>query len=153
MCGHAEDVIFYLLQRIHKKHLQQREIEVVQHVYDAASHQHPDGVGMNEDGWNLGEVEELLEQRRQREPEPRVELFLREDDGFFFCFLRRHKHHLIQQFDSHAIWDTELFPEFLRVQLICRFSTNLASLGRRNSLFCSHLLPQRQNLHTKKRNG
>ena len=76
MCRHAKDVIFYLLQRIHKKHLQQREVEVVQHVYDAASHQHPDNVGMNEDGWNLGEMEELLEQRRQREPEPRVELFL-----------------------------------------------------------------------------
>ena len=84
MCGHAEDVIFYLLQRINKKHLQQREVEVVQHTYDAASHQHPDDVGVNEDGWNLGEMEELLEQRRQREPEPSIELFLREDDGSFF---------------------------------------------------------------------
>ena len=76
MRGHAEDVSFRLLQRIDEKHLQQREVEVVQQVYDAASHQHPDDVGMNEGGWNLGEMEEFLEQRRQREPEPRVELFL-----------------------------------------------------------------------------
>ena len=76
MSGHAEDVIFYLLQRIDKKHLQQRKVEVVQHVYDAASHEHPDDVGMNEGGWNLGKMEEFLKQCRQREPEPRVELFL-----------------------------------------------------------------------------
>ena len=130
MSGHAEDVSFCFLQRVDKKHLQHRKVEVVQHIYDAASHQHPDDVGMNEDGWNLGEVEELLEQRRQREPEPRVELFLREDDGFFFCFLRRHKHPPIQQFDSHVIRDTEPFPEFLRIQLIYRLSTNFASPRR-----------------------
>ena len=76
MGGHAEDVIFYLIQRVNKKHLQQREVKIVQHVDDAASHQHPDGVGMNEGRWNLGEMEEFLEQRRQRKPEPCVELFL-----------------------------------------------------------------------------
>ena len=90
MRGQAEDVSFRLLQRIDEKHLQQREVEVVQHVYDAASHQHPDDVGMNEGGWNLGEMEEFLEQRRQREPEPRVELFLGEDDSILFSFLSRH---------------------------------------------------------------
>ena len=61
MCGHAEDVSFRLLQRIHKKHLQKREVEVVQYVYDAASHQYPDDIRMNEDGWNLGEMKEFLE--------------------------------------------------------------------------------------------
>ena len=64
MRGHAEDVSFHLLQRIDKKHLQQREVEVVQHVYDAASHQDQDDIGMNEDGWNLGKMQELLKQRR-----------------------------------------------------------------------------------------
>ena len=85
---------------------------------------------MNEDGWNLGEVEELLEQRRQREPEPRVELLLREEDGFFFGFLNRHRHLLIQQFYRHAIWDAEPIPKFLHIQFVCRLFTSLASPGR-----------------------
>ena len=90
MRGQAEDVSFRLLQRIDEKHLQQREVEVVQHVDDAASHQHPDDIGMNEDEWNLGEMEEFHEQRRQGEPEPRVELFLGEDDGILFSFFSRY---------------------------------------------------------------
>ena len=72
MCGQTEDVSFRLLQQIDEEHLQHCKVEVVQHVDDAASHQHPDNIGMNEDGWNLGEVEEFHEQRWQGEPEPSI---------------------------------------------------------------------------------
>ena len=75
MSGHAKDVIFSFLQGVDKKNLQQREVKIEQHVYDATAHQHPDDVGMNEGWWNLGEMEEFLEQRRKREPKPGVELF------------------------------------------------------------------------------
>ena len=61
MSEHAEDVIFSFLQAVDKQNLQQREVEVVQYVYDAASHQYPDDIRMNEDGWNLGEMKEFLE--------------------------------------------------------------------------------------------
>ena len=88
--GQAEDVSFRLLQRIDEEHLQHCEVEVVQHVDNAASHQHPDDIGMNEDGWNLGEMEEFHEQCRQGEPEPRVELFFGEDDGILLSFLSRY---------------------------------------------------------------
>ena len=130
MSGHAEDVIFHFLQRIYKEHLQQREVEVVQHVYDAASHQHPDDVGMNEGGWNLGEMEEFLEQRRQRQPEPRVELFLCEDDGIFFSLLRRHGILPIHKVHNHAIWDAESIPELLYAQIVRRFLISVANPGR-----------------------
>ena len=90
MRGQAEDVSFRFLQLIDKEHLQHCEVEVVQHVDNAASHQHPDDIGMNEDGWNLGEMEEFHEQCRQGEPEPRVELFFGEDDGILLSFLSRY---------------------------------------------------------------
>ena len=130
MSGHAEDVSFCLLQRVDKKHLQHRKVEVVQHIYDAASHQHPDDVGMNEGRWNLGEMEKFLEQRRQREPEPRIELFLCEDDDIFFSFLRRHGILPIHKVHNHAIWDTESILELLYAQIVCRFLMSVANPGR-----------------------
>ena len=75
MSGHTKDVIFSFLQGVDEQNLQQREVEVEQHVYNAASHQHPDYVGVDEGGWNLGEMEEFLEQHRKREPKPGVKLF------------------------------------------------------------------------------
>ena len=74
MSRHAKDVIFSLLQGVDKKNLQQREVEIVQHVYNAVSHQHSDYVKVDEGGRNLGEMEEFLEQRWKRESEPRAEL-------------------------------------------------------------------------------
>ena len=130
MRGQAEDVSFRLLQRIHEKHLQQREVKVVQHVYDVASHQHPDDIGVNEDWWNLGEMEEFLEQRRQRQPEPRIELFLGEDDGILFSFLSRYDIFPIQKFHNHAICNAESIPELLYAQFVCRFLMSVAGVGR-----------------------
>ena len=130
MRGQAEDVSFRLLQRINEKHLQQREVEVVQHVDDAASHQHPDDIGMNEDGWNLGEMEKFLEQRRQGEPEPRVELFLGEDDGILFSFLSRYDILPIQKFHNYAIWNAESISELLYAQFVYRLLMSVTNSSR-----------------------
>ena len=75
MSGHAKDVIFSLLQGVEEQNLQQREVKVELHVYNAASHQHPDDVGMDEGWWNLGKVKEFLEQCWKREPKPGIKLF------------------------------------------------------------------------------
>ena len=61
MSSHAEYVILPLLEGIDKKNLQQREVQVVKQAKDAASHQHPDNIGVDV-GWrDLCEVKELLE--------------------------------------------------------------------------------------------
>ena len=76
MGSHIEDIIFSFLQGINKKDLQQREVKVEQHVENAASHQHPDCIRVDE-GWrDLGKMKEFLEKHREREPEPDIELLL-----------------------------------------------------------------------------
>ena len=76
MGRHTEDIIFSLLQGINKKDLQQQQVKVEQHVKNAASHQHPDCIRVDEGWWDLGKMEELIEQHREREPEPGIELLL-----------------------------------------------------------------------------
>ena len=85
---------------------------------------------MNEDGWNLGEMEEFLEQRRQREPEPRVELFLGEDDSILFSFLSRYDILPIQKFHNYAIWNAESISKLLYAQFVCRLLISVANSGR-----------------------
>ena len=51
-----------------------------EHIQDVASHQHPDNVGMDEGGQNLGKVQELLENGRKGEAEPCVKLLLTKED-------------------------------------------------------------------------
>ena len=129
--GHAKDVIFSLLQGVDKQNLQQREVEIEQHVYNAASHQHPDYVGMNEGWWNLGKVKEFLEQCRKRESKPDVKLFFREGDDASFSFLSRHDIlPLIQKFHNHAIGDAESIPKLLYTQLVYRLLVNIAGPDR-----------------------
>ena len=66
----TEDVIFPLLDGVDEKNLQQREVQVEQHAQNAASHQHPDHVGMDVGRGDLGEVEKFFEQdgRGNRSP-------------------------------------------------------------------------------------
>ena len=55
------------------------------HVQDATSHQCLDDVRVDI-GWrNLGVVQELLEERRKRKTEPRVELLLSKEDCTLGC--------------------------------------------------------------------
>ena len=128
--GQAEDVSFRLLQRIDEEHLQHCKVEVVQHVDDAASHQHPDNIGMNEDGWNLGEVEKFYEQRWQGEPEPRIELFLGEEDSTLFSFLSRHHVLPMKKINNYAIWNAKSISKLLYAQFVCRFLISVAGVER-----------------------
>ena len=131
MGGYAKDVIFSLLQGVEEQNLQQREVKVEQHVYNAASHQHPDDVGMDEGWWNLREMEEFLEQRRKREPEPGVKLFFGEGDGASFSFLSRDDIlSLIQKFHNYTIGDAESIPKLLYTQLVYRLLVNIAGPDR-----------------------
>ena len=58
-----------------------------EHIQDATSHQHPDDVRVDV-GWkNLGVMQELLEERRERKAEPRVELLLAKKNGTLSCLL------------------------------------------------------------------
>ena len=58
-----------------------------EHIQDATSHQHPDDVRVDV-GWkNLGVMQELLEERRERKAEPHVELLLTKKNGTLSCFL------------------------------------------------------------------
>lgn len=62
------------LDCIDKEDLQQREVQVVEHIQDITLHRHLDNIWVKE-GWrDLGGMEKLLEQRRQSETEPCIEL-------------------------------------------------------------------------------
>lgn len=75
MSGQAEPLFSAHLHCVDKYDIQQRKVQVVEHDWDVALNQHLDQIWMKE-GWkDLGEVEGLLEERRQKETEPRIELF------------------------------------------------------------------------------
>ena len=61
MSSHAENVIHPLLEGVDKENLQQREVQVEKQVEKAASHQHPDNIGVDISWWDLCEVKEFLE--------------------------------------------------------------------------------------------
>ena len=58
-----------------------------EHIKDATSHQHPNNVRVNVGKRNLGVMQELLEERRERKAEPHVELLLTKKNGTLSCFL------------------------------------------------------------------
>ena len=58
-----------------------------EHIKDATSHQHPNNVRVNVGKRNLGVMQELLEERRERKAEPQVELLLTKKNGTLSCFL------------------------------------------------------------------
>ena len=75
------------LHRVNKQNFQQGKVQLVEHVQDAASHQHSNNIWMKK-GWrDLGEVEKLLEEIGQREKEPRIKLLLVEIMALSDCFL------------------------------------------------------------------
>lgn len=49
---------------------------MVKHIQDTAPYQYPDNIWVKESRRDLGKMEKLFNQRRQRETEPYVELLL-----------------------------------------------------------------------------
>lgn len=69
-----ESGILAHLDCIDEEDLQQREVQVVEHIQDITLYRHLDNIWVKE-GWrDLGGMEKLLEQRRQSETEPYIEL-------------------------------------------------------------------------------
>lgn len=62
-------------------------------VQDAASHQYPDSIRMNESWRNFCIMEELFEERRKGKAEPCTELLLAKEDGVGRLFLNRRSKH------------------------------------------------------------
>ena len=106
----AEEVSLPLLGGIDKKDLQQRKVQVKQHVQNAAPHQHSDYVGMDVGRRDMGEVKKLFEQRREREPEPRVELLLGEIDSIVRRFLGGYGLS-VHKLNGHTIRNAEAFTK------------------------------------------
>ena len=98
----AEDVILPLLDGVDEEDLQQRQIQIKQHAQDAAPHQHPDHVRMDVSRGNLGEMNELFEQRREGEPEPNIELLLGEENRAVLRFLSCHSLS-VHKLNEHSI--------------------------------------------------
>ena len=76
MSGQVEPFIPTHLDCADKNDLQQREVQMVEHVQDAAPHQHLNDIQVKK-GWrDLSEMEELFEKRGHREAEPNIKLLL-----------------------------------------------------------------------------
>lgn len=87
MSGQVEPFFSAHLHCVDKYDIQQRKVQMVKHDWDAAPNQHPDNIWMKEDWKNLGEVEGLLEERRQRETEPpALNCFLLKYVALWDCF-------------------------------------------------------------------
>lgn len=112
MSGQAKPLFSAHLHCVNKYDLQQRKVQVVKHDWDAAPNQHPDDIWMKEDWKNLGEVDGLLEERRQRETEPRIELFFAKVCSIVGLFLTRQRL-VIYQENGNAIRNMEVSMRLL----------------------------------------
>ena len=113
----AKEVNLPLLDGVNEKDLQQRKIQVEQHVQNAAPHQHPDYVGMDVGRRDLGEVKKLFEERQEREPEPHVELLLREIDSIVRRFLDGYDLS-VHKLKGNVVRNIEAFTKLPYVQLV-----------------------------------
>ena len=111
------------------------------HVQDVASHQHSDNVRMNVGSRNLGVVQELLEKRRERKAEPRVELLLTKEDGTM-CNLLDGRRVSIYQLNGDTIRNEETFAKFSLIEKLGRLSRTRAS-GTHACLATLFALPSR----------
>ena len=116
----VEEVSFPLLDGVDEMDPQQQKIQVEQHVQNAAPHQHPDYVGMDVGRRDLGEVKKLFEERREKEPKPRVELLLREIDSVVHRFLGGYDLS-VHKLNGYAVRNAEAFTELPHVQLVNGF--------------------------------
>ena len=68
---------------------------------------------------DLGEVKKLFEERQEREPEPHVELLLREIDSVVCRFLGGYGLS-VHKLKGNTVWNTEAFTKLPYVQLVNR---------------------------------
>ena len=143
----AKEVSLPLLDGVNEKDLQQRKIQVEQHVKNAAPHQHPDYVGMDVSRRDLGEVKKLFEKRREREPKPRIELLIGEIDSVVRRFLGGYSLS-VHKLNGNAVRNAEAFIKLPHVQLVNRLLrvyhpggvlfARPGRTGRSHILFCRH---------------
>ena len=81
MSGQAEPFVPAQLDYADKNDLQQREVQMVEHVQDTAPHQHLNNIRVKKGQRDLSEMEELFEKRGHRETEPNIKLLLAKIGG------------------------------------------------------------------------
>lgn len=105
------------LECINKENLQQREVQVIEHVQDTAPDQHPNNIWVKEGRGDLGEIEELFEKIRQEEAEPFIELLLAKVGSIVRQLLSGHRFAIYQE-DGDIVRDVKAILELLFGQKI-----------------------------------
>lgn len=100
------------LHCVNKQNFQQRMVQLVKHIQDAASHQYPDNIWMKEDWRDLGEVQKLHEEREKRETEPRIKLFLAEIRSVVGLFFKGQRL-VVYCENGNAVWNKKASSKLL----------------------------------------
>lgn len=112
MSGQTEPLFSAHLEYIDKENLQQREVQVIEHVQDIAPNQHPNNIWVKEGRGDLGEIEELFEKIRRGETKPFIELLLAKVVSIVRQLLSGHRFAIYQE-DGDIVRDAKVVLELL----------------------------------------